>query len=108
MTKIKRIQEEICMLETEKRILQEKYEKEIKKINLEIKNLNDEKGNLYSKYFESKVNMDFVLYHDFPSKLVVSSYYREYDREHPLYDYGYFEVKELVMLIRYLYSFSNI
>ena len=105
MKNLRKIQEKIRILENEKRMIQENYEKELRKRNLEIKNLYEKKCNLYPEYFESKRNLDFVLYQKFPSKLVVSAYDGEYDREHPLYDYGYFEVKELVMLIRYLYSF---
>lgn len=61
----------------------------------------------YSQFFLERDSKDFVLYHDFPCLEKILDYYfqKTFLAEHPIQEYGKFDIRELAELIKYLYSF---
>lgn len=65
----------------------------------------------YSYYFDSKRDPYVVNYgfNDFPDIDQIIAYYINYDLKclHPLYEYGWFDIKELVEIIKIVYSIKR-
>lgn len=63
----------------------------------------------YTRYFMDKVSKKMILYDKFPSIDDILDYYFEksFLADHPLGEYGKFDIKELLEVIKYLYSFYN-
>ena len=66
-----------------------------------------EAGDKYTQFFLEKDSKKFVLYHEFPSLGEILDYYfqKSFLAEHPIQEYGRFDIRELAELIKYLYSF---
>lgn len=66
-----------------------------------------ESGDKYTQFFLEKDSKKFVLYHEFPSLGEILDYYfqKSFLAEHPIQEYGRFDIRELAELIKYLYSF---
>lgn len=103
MTKIEKINLEIKKLQKEKISMMREYD-------IAIKNKEMEKKTLYPNYFASFQKKDFVFVENFPDLEVLKAYYSSPYSDnsfHPIWEYGYFNIKELIEIIRLIYSLQN-
>lgn len=87
------------LLKEKKKMIQNEKKKE--KVELKSEYL------AYEDFFRGKNNSKMILYDQFPSVDDMIDYYFHYgwNKEHPIYEYGRFDIRELAVVIQYLYSF---
>lgn len=107
MTELEKIKGEIEQLRMEKDSAIKEYQEAIKKKELE-------KMTLYEKYFDGYVDSfwkrDFELIEEFPDLEILKAYYSGvYSNHvtHPIWEYGYFDIRELAEIIRMIYSLQR-
>lgn len=101
MNKINRLRKEINELDIQK----QQAEELIKQIDNQKEKNYDEIALAYQGFYENKRNKEFVLYERFPSVESLETYLCRMSRsKHPLYEYGYFNAKELAEIIKYIYQ----
>lgn len=103
MNKINRLRKEINGLEIQK----QQAEELIKQINDQKEKAYDEIALAYQEFYKNKRNREFILYERFPSIESLETYLYRTSHIHPLYEYGYFNVKELAEVIKYIYQFHT-
>ena len=81
---------------------------QINQIVDQINNLEKEMLKPYTTYFNQYQKRDCILIEDFPKKEVLASYYNSsLANHHPLWNYGFFDIKELAEIIRMIYSLER-
>lgn len=102
----KQILEQIAGL-TEK---QKHYEKKAMECESQISALNYELINIWPNFLENCRNTDFFIQNKFPTTEEIIRYYNQDTKNGislPLYEYGYFDIKELLIIIKLLYSYKR-
>ncbi len=82
--------------------------KQIREKDGQLANLRGAEKELYSDFFNLKNDPNFVLYKRFPEFKKIQAYYSTLPlKEHPINQYGQFDIKELAEVIKLLYSYQR-
>lgn len=101
------LEQEILRLKKEKEEIRRLMESEICYREDKIKKYQEEMAQCYPNFFEKRINKNFELIHEFPSKGEVQFYEERRYFSHPLANYGNFPIKELAELIKLLFSYQK-
>lgn len=115
LSNLEHIQKELVLLEQENEQLiinlNDKVTLKTKQINQlsnQINEIETEMLKPYTTYFNRYQKRDCILVEDFPKKEVIASYYNSsLATHHPLWDYGFFDIRELAEIIRIIYSLER-
>lgn len=109
--------QELEILEKEnnelRRVFQDKINLINQKINIyqtKVEQLQLEFMQPYRRFFQKYQSRDLILAEDFPSQDIIKAYYNSIlakEEKHPIWHYGYFNIKELAEVIRVLYSLQR-
>jgi hypothetical protein len=81
--------------------------KQIERWNNEIESNNNKMANLYKDCFDNKKSKQLVMYNRFPSFELLKLYTSRINDEHPMNEYGNFDITELAEIIKLLYQYQR-